>query len=292
MIQLRLGRPTAKRNLRTKVSKPQKPTILDWSHQPHHRRLPRQRFSAMTRYGTGGGQVGITAPDPRAEIMARVWPNTFIEESNLKVQVPGLRRALGGVSQSRGISMARSDPLLRENAPETGNLIVPRIERWPVQLERNALTDYQNPDEPRVVSGKHYMHRPAQGHPDRLSSPNGARRAQSGRDSWAMWASDWLFRPTSRDNRRCRSAISANRRDRESDEIGAQPSWEGAASTGTGTAPAAWWLRVSPGQMPAAANPSDPRGIMRMVRIVPQRIVSLRNNVRPAVAQSVKFCRV
>src|SRR6266480_7348010 len=90
MIQLRLGRPTAKRNLRTKVSKPQKPTILDWSHQPHHRRLPRQRFSAMTRYGTGGGQVGITAPDPRAEIMARVWPNTFIEESNLKVQVPGL----------------------------------------------------------------------------------------------------------------------------------------------------------------------------------------------------------
>jgi hypothetical protein len=33
--------------------------------------------------------------------------------------------------------------------------------------------------------------------------------------------------------------------------------------------------------MPAAANPSDPRGIMRMVRIVPQRIVSLRNNVRP-----------
>src|SRR6266508_2754677 len=52
MIQLRLGRPTAKRNLRTKVSKPQKPTILDWSHQPHHRRLPRQRFSATKDYGT------------------------------------------------------------------------------------------------------------------------------------------------------------------------------------------------------------------------------------------------
>src|SRR5947209_16840486 len=55
MIQLRLGRPTAKRNLRTKVSKPPKPTILDWSHQPHHRRLPRQRFSAMgvTEYWIG-----------------------------------------------------------------------------------------------------------------------------------------------------------------------------------------------------------------------------------------------
>src|SRR4029453_483124 len=55
MIQLRLGRPTAKRNLRTKISKPQKPTILDWSHQPHHRRLPRQRFSAtgVTEYWIG-----------------------------------------------------------------------------------------------------------------------------------------------------------------------------------------------------------------------------------------------
>jgi predicted ATPase/DNA-binding winged helix-turn-helix (wHTH) protein len=29
------------------------------------------------------------------ELMARVWPNTFVEESNLKVQVAGLRRALG-----------------------------------------------------------------------------------------------------------------------------------------------------------------------------------------------------
>src|SRR4029450_2665127 len=51
MIQLRLGGPTAKRNRGTKVSKPQKPPILDWSHQPHHRRLPRQRFSATKRYG-------------------------------------------------------------------------------------------------------------------------------------------------------------------------------------------------------------------------------------------------
>src|SRR5258707_4701768 len=72
----------------------------------------------------------------------------------------------GSVAESRNLD-GPIGSLLRENAPETGNLIVPRIERWPVQLERNALTDYQNPDEPRVVSGKHYMHRPAQGHPDR-----------------------------------------------------------------------------------------------------------------------------
>src|SRR6266436_5900605 len=36
---------------RRSLSKPPKPTILDLSHRPHHRRLPRQRFSAMGDYG-------------------------------------------------------------------------------------------------------------------------------------------------------------------------------------------------------------------------------------------------
>src|SRR5258708_36991090 len=40
---------------RRSLSKPPKPTILDLSHRPHHRRLPRQRFSAMRGYGTGRG---------------------------------------------------------------------------------------------------------------------------------------------------------------------------------------------------------------------------------------------
>jgi DNA-binding winged helix-turn-helix (wHTH) protein len=31
----------------------------------------------------------------KAELMARVWPDTVVEEGNLKVQVAGLRRALG-----------------------------------------------------------------------------------------------------------------------------------------------------------------------------------------------------
>src|SRR6266508_601275 len=75
MIQLRLGRPTAKRNLRTKVSKPQKPTILDWSHQPHHRRLPRQRFSATT-------------VAPRSPSAARLKPDRTPERCSR-----GLRRA-------------------------------------------------------------------------------------------------------------------------------------------------------------------------------------------------------
>src|SRR2546425_7664362 len=38
---------------RRSLSKPPKPTILNLSHRPHHRRLPRQRFSAMIGYGTG-----------------------------------------------------------------------------------------------------------------------------------------------------------------------------------------------------------------------------------------------
>ena len=38
------------------------------------------------------------------ELMARVWPNTFVEESNLKVQVAGLRRVLGDRRGSRSVS--------------------------------------------------------------------------------------------------------------------------------------------------------------------------------------------
>jgi DNA-binding winged helix-turn-helix (wHTH) protein len=36
------------------------------------------------------------------ELIARVWPNTFVEHANLAVQIAGLRRALGdGVGQTR-----------------------------------------------------------------------------------------------------------------------------------------------------------------------------------------------
>src|ERR1700730_7745130 len=31
----------------------------------------------------------------KAELMARAWPETFVEEANLKIQVSALRRALG-----------------------------------------------------------------------------------------------------------------------------------------------------------------------------------------------------
>jgi DNA-binding winged helix-turn-helix (wHTH) protein len=32
----------------------------------------------------------------KEELIARVWPKVFVEESNLKIQVSALRRALGG----------------------------------------------------------------------------------------------------------------------------------------------------------------------------------------------------
>jgi DNA-binding winged helix-turn-helix (wHTH) protein len=38
----------------------------------------------------------------KEELIARVWPNTFVEAANLAVQIAGLRRALGdGVGQTR-----------------------------------------------------------------------------------------------------------------------------------------------------------------------------------------------
>jgi hypothetical protein len=47
----------------------------------------------------------------------------------------------GSVADSRNLD-GRVGSLLRENAPETDNLIAPRLECWPVQLKRNALTNY------------------------------------------------------------------------------------------------------------------------------------------------------
>src|SRR6478672_6813812 len=47
---------------RRSLSKPPKPTILNLSHRPHHRRLPRQRFSAtgVTEYLVG--MLGLLRP--------------------------------------------------------------------------------------------------------------------------------------------------------------------------------------------------------------------------------------
>src|SRR5262249_42399199 len=51
---------------RRSLSKPPKPTILDLSYRPHHKRLPRQRFSAMTdshdRLWNDGGHGGSMWP--------------------------------------------------------------------------------------------------------------------------------------------------------------------------------------------------------------------------------------
>src|SRR5215510_8347941 len=52
---------------RRSLSKPPKPTILDLSYRPHHKRLPRQRFSAtgVTEYWIGtAASVGLDVCGP------------------------------------------------------------------------------------------------------------------------------------------------------------------------------------------------------------------------------------
>src|SRR6202035_1686694 len=53
-------------------------------------RLGRRALDTLAALvGRAGEVVG------KEELIARVWPQTFVEESNLKIQVSALRRALG-----------------------------------------------------------------------------------------------------------------------------------------------------------------------------------------------------
>src|SRR6202040_3283367 len=53
-------------------------------------RLGSRAFDTLAALvGRAGEVVG------KEELIARVWPQTFVEESNLKIQVSALRRALG-----------------------------------------------------------------------------------------------------------------------------------------------------------------------------------------------------
>src|SRR5437016_5430020 len=53
---------------RRSLSKPPKPTILNLSHRPHHRRLPRQRFSATV--------VSLASDSSMTCVTARMVPRT------------------------------------------------------------------------------------------------------------------------------------------------------------------------------------------------------------------------
>jgi predicted ATPase/DNA-binding winged helix-turn-helix (wHTH) protein len=53
-------------------------------------RLGSRAFDILTALVERAGQVV-----PKEELIARAWPNTFVEEGNLKIQVSALRRALG-----------------------------------------------------------------------------------------------------------------------------------------------------------------------------------------------------
>src|SRR5580700_6966590 len=53
-------------------------------------RLGSRAFDILTVLVERGGEV-----IGKDELMARAWPQTFVDESNLKIQVNALRRALG-----------------------------------------------------------------------------------------------------------------------------------------------------------------------------------------------------
>jgi DNA-binding winged helix-turn-helix (wHTH) protein len=53
-------------------------------------RLGSRAFDILTALVERGGEVV-----GKEELMARAWPQTFVEEANLKIQVSALRRALG-----------------------------------------------------------------------------------------------------------------------------------------------------------------------------------------------------
>ena len=70
----------------------------------------------------------------KSELMARVWPDTFVEDGNLKVQVAGLRRALGDSGGSNRYLATIPGRGYRFVAPVT------RIERAePLRVARHPL---------------------------------------------------------------------------------------------------------------------------------------------------------
>src|ERR1700726_4903428 len=83
-------------------------------------RLGSRAFDTLAALvGRAGEVVG------KEELIARVWPQTFVEESNLKIQVSALRRALGDgqgghrfvvTIPGRGYNLVA--PVILERAPQ------------------------------------------------------------------------------------------------------------------------------------------------------------------------------
>jgi len=64
------------------------------------------------------------------ELIARVWPKTFVEESNLKIQVSALRRALGdGQNGHRYIVTVPGQATISSPREALGSLSGPRRRR-------------------------------------------------------------------------------------------------------------------------------------------------------------------
>src|ERR1700726_697756 len=83
-------------------------------------RLGSRAFDILTVLVERAGEVV-----GKDELMARAWPQTFVEESNLKIQVSALRRALGDgqgghrfvvTIPGRGYNLVA--PVILERAPQ------------------------------------------------------------------------------------------------------------------------------------------------------------------------------
>ena len=81
-------------------------------------RLGSRAFDILTVLAETAGRVV-----PKEELIARVWPGVFVEESNLKIQVSALRRAVGDGQGTPATSsqcpVAAMSLSLRSGAPKS-----------------------------------------------------------------------------------------------------------------------------------------------------------------------------
>ena len=127
---------------RRPVGRPPRPSTRSRSGPSGCSRRDGSCWRARSRFGSAAGlstSSSLWSSErgelvSKDELMARVWPNTFVEESNLKVQVAGLRRVLGDRRGSNQYLATISGRGYRFVAPVTLSTEVPRD----AGLERSA----------------------------------------------------------------------------------------------------------------------------------------------------------
>src|SRR5580704_11808027 len=83
-------------------------------------RLGSRAFDILTALVERSGEVV-----GKGELIARAWPQTFVEEANLKIQVSALRRALGDRAGGGSQSADRGNPDDRPRGRRGGDHVAP-----------------------------------------------------------------------------------------------------------------------------------------------------------------------